>query len=400
MKKGKWSPLSSDVLNEQEYDNSGIREKNTEIAEQRKHIINNVFIDFGVEASIKSYTVGSSVTRYNIEYNSDISSRTITNLISDIQIRLGGVTVRFDAFSPGETTVGLEVDNLESETVSFKSFYDKLPAVREHPLAIPLGQRINGDLFWVDLNKTPHVLIVGTTGSGKSVLENTIITTLMMRNSPKDLRFVLIDPKMVELSRFIDAPHLMLPVVRRAEHIKGVFVTLLNEMEERYETFINQRCCSIDEYNEIAKEKGLDKYPYIVVCVDEYADVVDYDKTIASDVLTLAKRAKAAGIHLVLLTQRPSTNFLTGAFKANMLTRVVLMTSSYVDSMTVLGEGGAEKLRGRGDMLVQSPLVSRIGTIRLQGCFINRKEIKSVVNYLNENLAKNYQTNNGDREKQ
>ena len=378
----KWTPVSSDILNE--YENSEKRDNNIRVAEGRKDVINATLNDFGFDTQIEDWIIGPNVTRYNIRLKQNVSIRSLSSIVMDIQVRLGGVLVRLDVTSPGQSTVGLEIENDYQETVSFKELYDALPKVEKYPLAIPLGKRIDGENKWIDLAQAPHVLVAGTTGSGKSMLEESIICSLMMRNSPDKLRLLLIDPKKIQFNRYNDAPHLLRPIIRDVDAAKKALEQLCEEMEKRYTAYCEFDCCSFDEYNEAMEEKGYSKIPYIVVVIDEYADLVDQDKTIANPVISLAQKARAAGIHLIVATQRPATNVISGVLKANLPTHIALMMSNVVDSMTVIGEGGAEKLAGMGDMLVQSPLVSKLGVLCLQGCYIHRTEITRVVSLLKE----------------
>ena len=252
------------------------------------------------------------------------------------------------------------------------------------------GKNIKGETIFADFDEFPHILIAGTTGSGKSIFVNSIIVTLIMRNSPDDLKLVLVDPKKVEMSRYKDMPHLLCPIITDPNDAKTLIDRLCKEMEERYMLFSDNGSTNIKEFNEDAPGLGLEKLPYIVVVLDEYADIVDQCKEISMPVVSLAQKARACGIHLLISTQRPSTNVVTGVIKANLPTHVALMTASSVDSITIIGEGGAEKLIGKGDMLVQSPLVSRVGVVRLQGCFIHRTEISRVVGYLKEHYETHY----------
>ena len=381
-------PLDSGYLNE--YETEEQERRNNEAAEEIKEVIDNTFMDFGVQAKVKDYIVGASFTRYNIELAHNVSVRSLSNLICDIQIRLGGISVRYDALSLGSYTPGIEVENPICRTVSLKDLYDALPPVDKHPLAIPLGEKVNGEVAWVDIPNTPHMLVCGTTGSGKSMFINSMITSLVMRNSPEQLKLVLFDPKRVELNRYKELPHLLCPIVHEANTAKDVLVELTNELERRYNSFFDTNSSNINEYNEDAKQNGVEKYPYIVVIIDEYADLVDADKTIYNPVISLAQKARAAGIYLVVATQRPSTNVVTGVLKANMPTHIALMTANMVDSMTIIGESGAEKLLGKGDMLVQSPAVTRSGVIRLQGSFVHRTEIKRVIDDVKEHWTVKY----------
>ena len=384
----KWIAPSTEVLNV--YETSEQQEINRRAAEERKELINIAFQDFGVGAHVEDYTIGPSVTRFNIKYDHNVSVRSVSNMVQDIQIRLSGVSARFENIVEGQSTSGLEIPNVNVTTVSFKDVYEALPDVKKHPLAVAFGKNIKGDVIYADFDEFPHALVAGTTGSGKSIFINSIIVSLIMRNSPDDLKLVLVDPKKVEMSRYRDMPHLLCPIITEAQEAKALMDKLCEEMESRYKTFSENGCTNIREYNEDAPGLGLEKLPYIMVFFDEYADMVDQCKEISMPVVSIAQKARACGIHLCIATQRPSTNVVTGVIKANLPTHVALMMASAVDSMTIIGEGGAEKLIGKGDMLVQSPLVSRVGVVRLQGCFIHRQEVSRVVGYLKEHYETIY----------
>ena len=384
----KWIQPSTEVLNT--YETSEAQELNKKVAEERRELINAAFSDFGVGAHVEDFTIGPSVTRFNVKYDHNVSVRSVSNMVQDIQIRLSGVSARFENIVEGQSTSGLEIPNASVTTVSFKDVYEALPDVKKHPLAVAFGKNIKGDVIYADFDEFPHALVSGTTGSGKSIFVNSIIVSLIMRNSPDDLKMVLVDPKKVEMSRYKDMPHLLCPIITEAQEAKALMDKLCVEMEERYKLFSENNCTNIREFNEDAPGLGLDKLPYIMVFFDEYADMVDQCKEISMPVVSIAQKARACGIHMCIATQRPSTNVVTGVIKANLPTHVALMMASAVDSMTIIGEGGAEKLIGKGDMLVQSPLVSRVGVVRLQGCFIHRTEISRVVGYLKEHYPTVY----------
>ena len=384
----KWIQPSTEVLNT--YETSEQQALNERVANERKEAIDQTIQNFGVGAHVEDFTIGPSVTRFNIAYDRNVSARSVGNLVQDIQIRLGGVSARFESIVEGQTSSGLEIPNAAVTTVSFKDVYSDLPDVKKHPLAVAFGKNIKGETIFADFDEFPHILIAGTTGSGKSIFVNSIIVTLIMRNSPDDLKLVLVDPKKVEMSRYKDMPHLLCPIITDPNDAKTLIDRLCKEMEERYMLFANNGSTNIKEFNEDAPGLGLEKLPYIVVVLDEYADIVDQCKEISMPVVSLAQKARACGIHLLISTQRPSTNVVTGVIKANLPTHVALMTASSVDSITIIGEGGAEKLIGKGDMLVQSPLVSRVGVVRLQGCFIHRTEITRVVGYLKEHYETHF----------
>lgn len=392
-----WVSPSSDLLNV--YETEEAQQANISIANERVEIINQAFVDLKAGAHVESFTIGPSVTRYNIVYDPNSVSRNIDRIVDDVSIRLRGVTARFVPIVSGETYSGLEVPNAQITTVGFKEIYDQLPDVKSHPLAVAFGKDISGNVVSADFDEFPHLLVAGTTGSGKSIYIHSIICTLIMRMSPEELRIALVDPKKVEMTKYREMPHLLCPIISEASKAKVMLDKLAVEMNDRYSKFVEADDASnIKQYNEWAVENKKPKMPYIIVVLDEYADLVDNCKEISSPVVQIAQKARAAGIHLLISTQRPSTNVITGVIKGNLPTHVALMTSSYTDSMTILGEGGAEKLLGKGDMLVQSPLVSRVGVTRLQGCFIQNKEIVRVVGYLREHYETIYDENYLDLE--
>ncbi len=378
-----WNPPSPDIL--MTYEIEEAKEKNEKVAAERLIAINQTLQNFKIGARCVGYTIGPSITRFNIEYDPDVTIKSVERLEREISVRLGGVTSRFTDIIPGESYSGFEVPNACITTVSFKEVVTALPDAKKKPLSVAFGKDISGNVIFADYNEFPHLLVAGTTGSGKSIYVHSIISTLIMRMSPDDLKIVLVDPKKVEMTKYRDMPHLLCPIITEAEKAKVCLQKLVEEMELRYEKFAeNPEISDIKGYNEWARENNMDTMPYILAVLDEYADLVDNCKEISQPVVSIAQKARSAGIHLLISTQRPSTNIITGVIKGNLPTHVALMTSSYTDSMTIIGEGGAEKLLGKGDMLVQSPLVSRVGVTRLQGCFIQNKEIVHIVNYLKE----------------
>lgn len=388
--KTKWTAPSSELLEVMETSQS--EKINVETAEARMISINKTFDDFGVGARAISYVIGPSVTRFNIEYDSNVSYRAVDNLVEDISRKLGGVSARFEPIVEGSYYSGLEIANAEVTPVSFKDVYEKLPDVKKHPLAIALGKNIQGDVISADFNEFPHALVAGTTGSGKSIFIHSIITTLIMRNSPDSLRLGLIDPKQVEMLRYRDMPHLLCPIITEPDKAKVFFDRLVEEMNDRYRKLAEaDGSTNLKEYNEYAEDNGLEKMPYIVVIVDEYGDLVQSNKEIAQPIVAIGQKARACGIHLLIATQSPTTNIITGIIKSNLPTHIALCAANSTQSVAMLGEGGAEALLGRGDMLVQSPIISRVGLVRLQGCFIQKRETSRVVGYLKEHYETLYE---------
>jgi S-DNA-T family DNA segregation ATPase FtsK/SpoIIIE len=290
----------------------------------------------------------------------------------------------------GERYSGLEVPNAVITTIGFKDVFEELPDRNKKPFNIPFGKNISGKTIFGDYTDFPHMLVAGTTGSGKSVFVHSVITTLIMRNSPDDLKLILIDPKMVEMNKYVDMPHLLCPIIYEAKEAKVAFDKLCEDMDDSYATMRNANVTSIKEFNEIAEDIGQEKMPIILVVVDEYADLVEQCKEIQIPVSRISAKARASGIHLLVATQRPSVNVVTGVLKSNLPTHVALKTSNYTDSMTILNEGGAEKLLGKGDMLIQSTVFAGQGLIRIQSPFIKGDEIGNIVNYLKQIYEKNF----------
>ena len=376
------------------YENDDANELNNQVAANRVEAINNILANFKVGAHCTGYKIGPSVTRYNIEYEPNVTMKSVEKLVGDISMRLGGVRTRFTPIVSGESFSGLEAPNAKITTVSFKEVVEALPDAKKHPLSVGFGKNLSGTVIYADFNKFPHILVAGTTGSGKSIFIHSIIASLIMRASPDLLRIVLVDPKMVEMSKYKDMPHLLCPIITEPDKAKVMLTKLVDEMNHRYQIFAeNGMVSEIDQYNEWAEENGKELMPFIVVVLDEYADLVDRCKDIGLPVVSIAQKARACGIHLLISTQRPSTNIITGVIKGNLPTHVALRTASYTDSMTIIGEGGAEQLLGKGDMLVESPVVSTEEKVRLQGCFVQNKEILRVVAYLKEHYETNYDPN-------
>ena len=375
----------------EEYDNKEKENINNQQALTYMGEINEVFKDFNVGAKTTTYIIGPSVTQFAVVYEPGVSTKKVSSIIDDLSIRLGGVSARFEPIVLGKPYSGLQLPNAKMATVGFKEVLEKLPPIEEHPLAVAFGKNISGDIVYADICEFPHMLVAGTTGSGKSIYIHSVIMTLIMRNNPSDLRLVIVDPKKVEMKQYKNMPHLLCPIIDDPEKAVVALNKLCEEMESRYQAFGQyQGVTSISQYNKKRRANNQDTMPYIVVILDEYADLVDRAKDIARPVVSLAQKSRACGIHLVISTQRPSTNVINGVIKGNLPTHVALTTASSVDSITIIGEGGAEKLLGKGDMLVQSPLISRNGCVRLQSCFVQNDEISRVVDSLKRQLKTEY----------
>jgi DNA segregation ATPase FtsK/SpoIIIE-like protein len=374
------------------YPDNGNSAKLAQECEERKNFINSVLNDFGVGAQVASYTIGPSVTRYNIKTDKDVSVLAIDKYIQDISVRLGGVPTRYERMVMGSDMSGLEIANKVQTMVSLKEIIEHLPPLTPKTnLYIPFGKSISGDYISSDLSDFPHMLISGSTGSGKSVFMQGMIMSLIMRNRPEDLKLVMVDPKRVEMSVYRDLPHLLCPIIKEPVQAKVCFEKLIGEMERRYTLFENSGVRSIREFNNgYAPTHNLEKLPFIVVIVDEFADLADSCKNIGDSVVRIAQKARAAGIHLVIATQRPTVDVITGTIKANLPTRVALSVASSQDSVTIIGQGGAEELAGHGDMLVDCSQVVRNGLIRCQGCFVDTKEINAVTDFIRSQSGTQY----------
>ncbi len=387
----KFIPPAIDLL--KDYENNKASQTNNEAALRDLENINNIFQTFNIGAHAIDYVIGPSVTQFAIVYDQGVSFKSVNSIINDLSIRLGGVNARFEPIVYGKPYSGLEIPNQVMSTVGFKEVMEKLPSSEEHPLAVAFGKNIQGEIVYADLCDFPHMLVAGTTGSGKSIFIHSVIMTLIMRNNPSDLRIVLVDPKQVEMTLYRNMPHLLCPIIVEPEQAVVCLNKLVDEMENRYRAFSQSQVTNIKEYNKLMKKENKETMPYILAILDEYSDLVDRAKDIARPVISLAQKSRACGIHLIISTQRPSTNVINGVIKGNLPTHVALMTASSVDSITIIGEGGAEKLLGKGDMLVQSPLVSRTGCVRLQSCFVQNEEINSVVKFLKSTLKTEYDMN-------
>ncbi len=375
------------------HEESNDADANKQSNDDRVNLINTIFNNLRVGAQAVSYVVGPSVTRFDIQMNPDVSVSTMQRYVNDISIRLGGVPTRFEPIVFGKATSGLEIPNEIRTNVGLRESIEALQPGEKFLRYIPFGKNISGDLVSANLSDFPHMLVSGTTGSGKSIFVHSVIMTLLMRNNPDQLRLILIDPKKVEMTYYNDIPHLLCPVITDPRKALVAFRKLVDEMERRYNLFQANRVRDIGQFNKFAKEQCIEPLPYIVVFVDEYADLNDECKDIRAPVVRIAQKARSAGIHIVIATQRPSVNVIDGVIKANIPTHVALMVSNATDSISIIGEGGAEALLGNGDMLVECPLISRTGKPRVQGCFVDTSEINRVCDYLRNHYGPKYDPN-------
>ena len=350
--------------------------------------LENALEKFGVPAKVQNVVIGPTVTRYEIEMPEGISVKKILSLDADIAYALSAKgQIRIEAPIPGRSKVGIEVPNDKVAKVSIKDvLLSKEFSLSPSPLTFALGKDITGTVKVCNLQKMPHLLVAGTTGSGKSVCLNTIITSLIYKSSPEEVKFIMIDPKQVELSMYEGLPHMVIPkVLTDPNKAVNALQWAVDEMERRFRLISEERVRNIDEYNKTDKvlSRKVKKMPYIVIIFDEFADFMAVAKNEIEDkIRRLAGKARAAGIHLILATQRPSTDVVTGTLKANLPARIAFKVASRVDSEVIMGATGAEKLLGYGDMLYKPADSS---PIRLQGCFIDTPETKDIVNFTIEN---------------
>ena len=346
---------------------------------------------FGVSAKVENVSVGPAITRYELKPAEGVRVSKIANLADDIALNLAAETIRIEAPIPGKQAVGIEVPNKEKETVHLREVLESEEFQNnKSKLTIALGKDVAGNPQLADIAKMPHVLIAGSTGSGKSVCINTIITSIIYNAKPSEVKLVMVDPKVVELSVYNGIPHLLIPVVTDPKKAAGALAWAVQEMDDRYNKFATKGVRDLKGYNKlIEKEEGVGKLPQIVIIVDELADLMMVAaKDVEEAICRLAQKARAAGMHLVIATQRPSVDVITGLIKANIPSRIAFAVSSQVDSRTILDTVGAEKLLGKGDMLFfpsGAPKPSRV-----QGAFVSDEEVEKIVDFVKSNGTATY----------
>ena len=353
--------------------------------------LEEVLNDFEVSAKVKEVHVGPSITQYELEVKSGTKMNKVKSLSSEIALALAATDVRIQAPIPGKNTVGIELPNKVSVGVSFREMmlaFKTEEYKSDNKLRVALGKDIMGEPKFMDINKMPHLLIAGSTGSGKSVCVNCIISSILMRAKPDEVKLIMVDPKKVELSMYNAIPHLLMPVITDPKKASAALQKVVDEMMDRYDKFEDSRTKNIEGYNEYLKNKNknlpeeskIPLLPYMVVIIDELADLmVVARKEVEDSIMRITQMARAAGIHLIVATQRPSTDVITGIIKANIPSRIAFAVSSSIDSRTILDSVGAEKLLGKGDMLYD-PMGSNTLT-RIQGAFISEEDVLKIVDY-------------------
>ena len=369
--------------------------KEKRIVRDNIKILEETFASFGIKAAVERAEIGPSVTKYEVKPAVGVRVNRISNLADDLALALAAKDVRIEAPIPGKSLVGIEVPNSEVATVTFRELWDQSKTDASKLLEIPLGKAVNGSVRSFDLAKMPHLLVAGSTGSGKSVAVNGIIASILMKARPDEVKFMMVDPKMVELSIYNDIPHLLIPVVTNPRKASRALQKVVDEMENRYELFSKVGARNIAGYNaKVAEYNAQSEYkqvplPLIVVIVDELADLMMVaSKEVEDAIIRLGQKARAAGIHMILATQRPSVDVISGLIKANVPSRIAFAVSSGTDSRTILDENGAEKLLGRGDMLFKP--IDENHPVRLQGSFISDEDVERIVAFVKNQAEADY----------
>ena len=369
--------------------------KEKKIVRENIKILEETFASFGIKVTVERAEIGPSVTKYEVKPAVGVRVNRISNLADDLALALAAKDVRIEAPIPGKSLVGIEVPNSEIATVSFRELWEQSQTKAENLLEIPLGKAVNGTARAFNLSKMPHLLVAGSTGSGKSVAVNGIIASILMKARPDQVKFMMVDPKMVELSVYNDIPHLLIPVVTNPRKASKALQKVVDEMENRYELFAKVGVrniagfnAKVEEFNAQSEYKQI-PLPLIVVIVDELADLMMVaSKEVEDAIIRLGQKARAAGIHMILATQRPSVDVISGLIKANVPSRVAFAVSSGTDSRTILDENGAEKLLGRGDMLFKP--IDENHPVRLQGSFISDDDVERIVNFIKAQADADY----------
>lgn len=372
------------MLNEIEQEKEKFAEKELE---SNAAVLQQTLANFGIEAQVVEVHPGPVITRYDLQPSSGVKVNRIVALENDIALSMRASTVRILAPIPGKGAVGIEVPNSKSQVVSLREILQgKEFQEEESKIVLALGKTVSGQTMVADLQEMPHLLIAGATGSGKSVCINTLIASILYKATPEEVKFLMIDPKMIELPVYNGIPHLLAPVITNAKQAAGALRGMVAEMERRYKTLATTRSRNIDSYNKVS---NVEKMPYIVVVIDELADLMILSSVEVEDaIMRLAQMARAVGIHLILATQRPSVDVITGVIKANFPARIAFQVLSKTDSRIILDSGGAEDLVGRGDMLFLPPGAPK--PTRLQGALVTDEEINRVVDFWSKQAKPEY----------
>jgi DNA segregation ATPase FtsK/SpoIIIE-like protein len=367
-------------------------EFNEQITKQRIEILNQKFMALGVEATIVDHQIGPAVTAFDVKMDEGAQISQVRRVLGDLAVALGGFPMSLKELVPGKTVSQLEVLN---ERISMVGYKELLEDLRNQPLfknkfALPFGRNILGEVIALTPKEIIHMLVAGASGSGKTVFVHSFLTSILMSTTPHQARILLIDPKKFELSKYKNLPHLLCPIISDFQEAKISLERLIDEMESRYEKFLESETISLETYNQYAEDNDLQTLPLIFAVIDEYNDLINVNPQVSDIVQRLAQKSRAAGIHLLIATQRPTTNILTGSIKNNLATIVALRVSKQVDSITMLGHAGAEILGGNGDMYLVNPLFARYGEIRVQAPYISDSEIQRICAFVRNQALPDY----------
>ncbi len=385
-RKGPYKPAPITLLAREE---KQVNANNNAELQEKAHELEDALQSFGINAKVVNITHGPAITRFELTIDRGVKVSRVLSLQDDIALAMAAVSVRIEAPIPGKSAIGIEIPNKKTSAVQLRGLLETREFKAGPGLEVPLGKDIPGRPIMCNIAKMPHLLIAGSTGSGKSVCINTILTSILCKASPDDVRMILIDPKVVELSIYNDIPHLLMPVVTDPKKAANALSWAVMEMERRYKCFAESKVRDLSGYNNFLKSQGEQPLPLILIVIDELADLMTVAaKEVEDKISRLAAMARAAGLHLLIATQRPSVDVITGVIKANVPSRIAFAVSSGVDSRTILDSVGAEKLLGKGDMLY-APL-SAPKPVRGQGAFVSDGEVESIVKFLKDNYGQMY----------
>ena len=384
--KGPSMDLLETRLNQEDYD------FNAEMTTRRVHILSQKFASLGVDAEVVGFQIGPSVTSFDIQMHEGSQTQQVKKVVRDLGIALGGFDPIFKEIVPGRAVSSLEVLNERAAMVGFK---EMIADLRLHPmhgkkLLLPFGRNMQGEVVSFSAKDMIHLLVAGSSGSGKTVFVHSFISSILMEATPEQAKILLIDPKKFELNKYKDLPHLICPIISDVSEAKVALERLVDEMEDRYQQLLDSDTSSLDQYNQYCIDNGDTPLPLIFAIIDEYNDLINTNPHVSELVQRLAQKSRAAGIHLLIATQRPTTDIITGSIKNNLATIVALRVSKQVDSVTVLGHAGAEILGGNGDMYLVNPAFARFGEIRVQGAFISDEEINRITSDLRLRYPSDY----------
>ncbi len=367
-------------------------EFNEQTTKKRVEVLNQKFMALGIEASIVDYQIGPAVTAFDVKMDEGAQISQVKRVLGDLAVALGGFPMSLKELVPGKTVSQLEVLNERISMVGYKELMEDLRAqpLFKNKFVLPFGRNILGEVIALTPKEIIHLLVAGSSGSGKTVFVHSFLTSILMTANPSEAKILLIDPKKFELSKYKNLPHLLAPIISDFVEAKIALERLIDEMESRYEKFLESETISLETYNQYAEENNLPPLPLIFAVIDEYNDLINVNPQISDIVQRLAQKSRAAGIHLLIATQRPTTNILTGSIKNNLATIVALRVSKQVDSITMLGHAGAEILGGNGDMYLVNPLFARYGEIRVQAPYISDSEIQRICAFIRNQALPQY----------